>query len=253
MPSSLLDVVAGGRYSRQISTVTGATSVNGTAGATSLALPWCGAGSVAGNVLTLVSVALKPGTANLGSVATPAGWTLVDNHIGGGYGATLGTDTGNTRIYVFSKAADNTAAGNLTITITPDGASGVASATMGRLEKTTETTWSTIVAVHTDNVVDTTTPNFVPPSLQLGVGDLVYYSWGLAANLTGATALNAGDASLAGPSPSIAIGPFNTNGFHVSCVQSARRSRQGLLLPTYILTCPVNERGPSIAARLRVR
>ncbi len=249
----LAGVIAAGRYSRQISTVSN-QSVNGTAGATSLALPWPTAGSVAGNVRNLVVVALKPGAANTGSVSTPAGWTLVDNFIGGGYGATLGTDTGNVHIYVFVLDGDNTAAGNLTVTVAPNGASGVASATFARFEKTTAVSWSAIVSARSENTVDTTTPNYAPVSpFNLTMGDVVFYGWSFAPSLGGATALNAGDASLAGLSPSVAVGPFNTNGFHVSCVQSARRARQGLVLPTYILTCPVNSRGPSLAVRLRVR
>lgn len=253
MRSALAAAIAGGRYSRQISTVS-SSSVNGTAGATSINVPWPTAGSVAGNVRNLLSVALKPGTANTGSVSTPSGWTLIDNFIDGGYGSTLGTDTGNTHIYVFVKDADNTATGNQAVTITPNGASGVASATMSRFEKTTATSWQTIVSCRAANTVDTTTPNFSPVSpFKVTMGDVVFYAWGLAASLGGSTSLDAGNASFSGMSPGIAIGPFNTNGFHVSCVSSVRRARQGLVLPTYILTCPVNERGPSLAVRLRVR
>jgi hypothetical protein len=47
---------------------------------------------------------MKPSTANSGSVTTPTGWTLRDSLTGaGGYGATLGADTGNTNLYIYTK------------------------------------------------------------------------------------------------------------------------------------------------------
>lgn len=51
----------------------------------------------------LLFVGQKPSTANGGTVTTPTGWTLREEITGaGGYGATLGTDTGNTNLRVYS-------------------------------------------------------------------------------------------------------------------------------------------------------
>ncbi len=51
----------------------------------------------------LLFVGQKPSTANGGTVTTPTGWTLREELTGaGGYGTTLGADTGNTNLLVYS-------------------------------------------------------------------------------------------------------------------------------------------------------
>jgi hypothetical protein len=51
----------------------------------------------------LLFVGMKPSTANGGTVTTPTGWTLRDSLTGaGGYGTTVGIDTGNTNLWVYS-------------------------------------------------------------------------------------------------------------------------------------------------------
>lgn len=51
----------------------------------------------------LLFVGQKPSTANGGTVTTPTGWTLREEITGaGGYGTTLGADTGNTNLRVYS-------------------------------------------------------------------------------------------------------------------------------------------------------
>lgn len=76
------------------------------------------AGILATDVVLLV-VGQKPSTANGGTVTTPTGWTLREELTGaGGYGATLGADTGNTNLRIYSwntPVAGQT--GNLTVTI----------------------------------------------------------------------------------------------------------------------------------------
>lgn len=74
---------------------------------------------VAGDLLVLV-IGQKPSTANSGGVDTPAGWMAITSLTGaGGYGATLGADTGNTNIYGYYKVATGTESGtNLSITTT---------------------------------------------------------------------------------------------------------------------------------------
>src|SRR3972149_850925 len=52
--------------------------------------------SIAANDLLILTIGMKPSTANGGSVTTPGGWTPITSLTGaGGYGATLGADTGN--------------------------------------------------------------------------------------------------------------------------------------------------------------
>lgn len=87
------------------------------------------AGLVVNEILVLV-IGMKPSTANSGSVTTPAGWTPVPNGSqtgAGGYGTTLGADTGNTNVFSFYRVVTGTLTGNFTVTIA---ASNVAWANM---------------------------------------------------------------------------------------------------------------------------
>jgi hypothetical protein len=71
------------------------------------------------DVIVLI-IGQKPATANGGGVTTPAGFTLRESLAGaGGYGTTLGVDTGNTNLYFYTKdtvtgSEDGT---NLTVTL----------------------------------------------------------------------------------------------------------------------------------------
>lgn len=72
--------------------------------------------SIAAGDLLVMLVGQKPSTANSGSVTTPSGWSLAGSLTGaGGYGATLGADTGNTNIYAYTRTADGTETGNLSL------------------------------------------------------------------------------------------------------------------------------------------
>jgi hypothetical protein len=66
----------------------------------------------------LLVVGQKPSTANGGTVTTPAGFTLLASKLAaGGYGATLGADTGNTNLYLYKKdTVTGSESGTLTIT-----------------------------------------------------------------------------------------------------------------------------------------
>lgn len=76
------------------------------------------AGIVAGDVLALI-VGMKPSTANGGTLSALTGWTVRDSlTAAGGYGTTLGADTGNTNLWILTKdtvAGNET--GNLTVTV----------------------------------------------------------------------------------------------------------------------------------------
>lgn len=252
---ALLDTVASQRGTRQILSFLAANSVAGAAGATSLAVPWVTvAGSVAANVRNYLVVGLKPGTANLGSVATPAGWTLVTSHIGGGYGGTLGTDTGNTRVFLYIKDGDNTSTGNLTVNITPDGANGVASANMGRLEKT-KGTWQPIAVTKGEATVDTNAATYaLTTPMVCSRGDVLIYGFAMADDFLNGTALAAG-AGLTAMSPPLAKDATNPNGFKMAHVSTGRRAQRGLQLGSQGLTAQVGFilRGPMVIGRMRVR
>lgn len=74
---------------------------------------------IAANDVLVLLVGMKPSVANGGSVTTPVGWTLIDSITGaGGYGATLGADTGNTNLYAYVKnTVTGTETGSLTVTV----------------------------------------------------------------------------------------------------------------------------------------
>lgn len=74
---------------------------------------------IAVNSGLVLLVGQKPTTANGGGVTTPSGWTLVASKTAsGGYGSTLGADTGNTNLYAYFKVADGTESGTLTVSLT---------------------------------------------------------------------------------------------------------------------------------------
>jgi len=97
--------------------VAAAAAYNAAAGGTTVT-PAYPAGILATDIV-LLFVGQKPTTANGGTVTTPTGWTLRDElTAAGGYGTTLGADTGNTNLRVYSwntPIAGQT--GNLTVAV----------------------------------------------------------------------------------------------------------------------------------------
>ena len=82
--------------------------------------------------VVVLFVGQKPSTANGGTVTTPTGWTLQDSlTAAGGYGTTLGADTGNTNLFAYTWDAPVAGqTGNLAVTL---GTNGVAWAFMVRI------------------------------------------------------------------------------------------------------------------------
>ena len=99
-------------------------------------------------------VAQKPATANGGGCTTPSGWTLQTSKTGandgntGGYTTTLGADTGNCNIFVYTKdTVDGSEGGSLSVTLTD---SNVAWAQIFRLQSSDAATWSWAASVGKD-------------------------------------------------------------------------------------------------------
>lgn len=254
---AILSTVAEERWSRQIVSIgAGPFVYDNAGGAVSIAVPYpTVAGSVAANVITFIYIALKPGTANLGAVATPAGWTKVGDHIGGGYGATLGVNTGNNRIYVFERKGDNAIAGTVSVGLTPNGANGVAACYMNRIEKLSGT-WQPVVTATAEATVDTNVGVFNPTAMTVSKGDCLIYGFGITDYFIGTTGLNAGPAAdLVAFNPGLAGGTTTINGYRVNIVGTGRRVKRGGTLGQQVHTIPVGiiNRGPLLIARYRVR
>ena len=96
-----------------------------------------------GEKLILI-LGMKPSTANSGSVTTPSNWTLVTSITGaGGYGTTLGADTGNTNLFVYERTVPTGGlSGTLAVTVATN---NVCWAFMCRLTNTSGYTWDSIV------------------------------------------------------------------------------------------------------------
>lgn len=96
----------------------GGAAYSATGGGGTTVAPAYPASIAAGDALVLI-VGQKPSTANGGTVTTPSGWTLRESLTGaGGYGTTLGADTGNTNLFVYTKdTVAGTETGNLTVTV----------------------------------------------------------------------------------------------------------------------------------------
>lgn len=252
--SGVLGTLAGCRYSRQIVSIAPGATVANAAGATSIDVPWPSAGSVAANVRNYLIVALKPGAANGGAVATPSGWTLVSDHIGGGYGATLGAGVGNSRVYFFVKDNDNTATGTLTVSVTPDGANGVACANIGRIEKL-KGSWRPIVASKAEATANVLAGVFaLSPGMQVSPGDVVIYGFALAPAIVSGSSLSAGAGLTTMSPPLAATGPSSNVGYNLTQVSTGRRAQRGFTMGSQTLTIPNGDcRGPLIVARMRVR
>lgn len=75
-------------------------------------------GIVAGDLIVIL-VGMKPSAANTGDVGPVSGYTEVTPQVfGGGYGSTLGVDTGNTLIAAFARVADGTEGTTRTVPFT---------------------------------------------------------------------------------------------------------------------------------------
>lgn len=100
--------------------VVGTTAYSASAG-TSVA-PRYPSGVTATDQLVLI-IGQKPSAANSGSVTTPSGWTLRESLSGaGGYGATLGADTGNTNLRIYTKnTVTGSESGTLSVTVGTNG------------------------------------------------------------------------------------------------------------------------------------
>ena len=137
-------IPVGSGTSPTISTPTVGTLAYSSSGGASVA-PSYPASIAADDTLVLI-VGQKPSSANGGTCTTPSGWTLQAQRTGatdgdtGGYTTTLGADTGNTNIYVYTKdSVTGSESGTLSVTV---GTNGVCWGAIVLIPKTDTGTWS---------------------------------------------------------------------------------------------------------------
>lgn len=146
-------------------------------------------GIAAGNLLVL-TIGMKPSTANGGTVTTPAGWTLVHGYTGqGGYGTTLAADSGNTNLFIFVKEAAGTETGSLTVTV---GTNNVCWAVITRYsyDQATGQGWATMQAAQGSRATTPTSPMTITAtevsagSFSYAAGDMLHWAFCIPTDVT---------------------------------------------------------------------
>jgi hypothetical protein len=126
----------------------------------------------------------KPSTANSGTVTTPSGWTLVGSIAGaGGYSTTLGADTGNTNLFVYTKdTVTGSETGTQAFTL---GTNNVSSAQIHRVSKYGTGAWQFALATGSRNAsANGTVAVQMSTNPGITVGDLLIGYFGIPTDVT---------------------------------------------------------------------
>lgn len=237
----------------------GALAYSG-ASATSVA-PAYPTGITTKSVLLMV-VGQKPTAANTDQVTTPSGWTLIASLIGaGGYGATLGNDTGNTNLYVFAKdTVAGTESGTVTVTIGNTGSTGITWAQILRIESNVDIARS-YAAADTSRTTTPTSPMTLTFGADPGVtaGDYVIAAMCIPTDVTTPAQFSAQSFSQTGITFGTVVEvsePDNSQGADIGgvIVRAPVSSGTSSAAPSLQMTLAgtlTNVRGPAIFVRVR--
>lgn len=142
-------------------------ATTGTSATTTLLVPYPTDLMAGDNII--LGVAIKPDTA---TVTAPTGFTAVSNGETAGGGGVTGVDAGPTRLALFTREADGSESGSVTITLanSPSGSWGM----MVNAEKASGYTWSVAGANGTDTTTGTPFTAAMGTDPGLDVDDLVY-------------------------------------------------------------------------------
>ena len=213
------------------------------------------AGITSTDVLILI-IGQKPTTANGGTVTTPTGWTLRDSLTGaGGYGVTLGADTGNTNVFVYTKdTVTGSESGTLTVTV---GDNNVCSGVIIRVP-----TGGGAISFGSSDGSDTTAgivsitcatdPGFT-------TGDLALWSMVIPTDVTtpaqfSAHAITATGATFAAATELVELDTVNGNDLGGFVAYANVSSGTSSAAPTFTATAggtTTNVRGPGVVLRIR--
>jgi hypothetical protein len=216
-------------------------------------------GVVASDQIVLF-VGQKPATANGGTVTTPTGWTLQGSlTAAGGYGTTLGADTGNTNLFVYTKdAVAGTETGTLTVTV---GDNNVCWAALIRVPTGNGINNKLVTTAQQSTTPGTTISLTLSANPPLEVFDLSLWAMCVPTDVGAGASFSA--PTLSGTGATFAAGvelaePFNGNGNDIGGYIAYSRSTGGstTVAPTVTVTAAgtlTDLRGPVVLLRIRER
>jgi hypothetical protein len=229
-------------------------------GGTSVA-PTYPSGITANSALVLV-VGQKPSSANGGTVTTPSGWTLQAQNTGatdgntGGYTTTLGADTGNTNIYVYTKdTVSGSESGTLSVTV---GTNNVCWANIYRIQASDTGTLSYAGAVGKDTSAGNV--SIATGSIDIAAGDYILAGMVIPTDVTTPSQFSAEALSQSGTTFGTVTEvqePDSTTGNDIGgfIVEAAVSSGSGSGAVTLTATAggtTTNVRGPGFVLRVRI-
>lgn len=232
------------------------TPVYSTSGGTSVAPSYSTLPTIQAGDEILLVIAQKPSTANSGSVTTPTGYTLIGSLTGaGGYGATLGNNTGNTNLFVYRKTtpATGSESGTLSVTVATNNVCSATFVLVRAAPGSTITDWAfatgsdttggnVSVTVDSDPGIQSGDAVFL---LFNGASALATYS-GEAVTTTGVTYGTV--AELAEPSTTVGN---DVAGFIAGTIATAGPSSAAPVFTATVGGTTTNARGPGILVRAR--
>lgn len=213
--------------------------------------------SIVAGELLILTIGMKPSTANGGSVTTPSGWTPITSLTGaGGYGTTLGADTGNTNVFTFYKVAVGGETGTLAVTIAGN---GVSWAQMYRLSAAGGSTWNVAGATGSDTTGNTTVSIAMSTNPGVTANDFILGAMVIPTDVTTPAQFTAEALSQTGVTFGTVteIGePDSTTGNDIGGVtfRAPVSSGTGSANPTFTATAAgtvTNVRGPGVFIRVR--
>ena len=229
-------------------------------GGTSVA-PAYPTGITSNSGLVLV-IGQKPSTANSGTVTTPSGWTLQTSRTGandgntGGYTTTLGADTGNCNIFVYTKdTVSGSESGSLSVTI---GTNNVSWGVIIRVQASDAGTWSWVGSTGKDTTAGNV--SIATGSLAIVSGDFVVGGMVIPTDVTTPSQFSAESFTQSGTtfgSATEIIEPDSTTGNDIGgfLCYAAVSSGSGSGAVTLAATAggtTTNVRGPGFVLRARV-
>jgi hypothetical protein len=214
--------------------------------------------SLAAGDLIILRVGQKPSTANGGTVTTPSGFTLSNSIVGaGGYGTTLGADTGNTNIFEYYKTATGSETGTLSVTV---GTNNVCWAQMYRVTKSVSGGWLVQSVTGSDVTNGTAVSVAFASDPGIKAGDLCLVGFCIPTDVTTPSQFSAEALTAAGVTFGTMVEisePDTTVGNQIGGVNCAFPVTAGAStgIPTFTATAggtTTNVRGPGILTRIRV-